>query len=379
MNRSPVICIINRNYPPLPGATGYHAHQLATYLINQGMSVHIVTTAPKHARIESPHRHYIQPYYKGTMKVCRLLSAYLEARHLILRAKRIEAAYYIVMTDPPLLNYFASKHFKTKKWILWSMDIFPDGFVANGLVSLRSPLYNWYRGRLYRHPPDLLISLGKGQAAYLNKNYYPMLGAIIWPIGIMKTDDGSGTDARVNNAPWNDSNRVKIAYIGNLGEAHDPSFLIQLAALMDPDKYCLILSCQGTHTERLYQELADREQVYIVSALSYEEMQAIDIHVVILREEWTHICVPSKAITAIEHGGAVLFCGSCDSDTWHHVGSCGWNIANIAELQYWFSNLNLSDLQAKRSSALPLYERLKDQKKKGWQRLATFLLSHSMP
>ena len=116
MNRFHSVCIINRNYPPLVGATGYHAHQLAQYLRSLNIEVHIVTAATEENQVTNDKIHFIRPFYNGTAKKLRLLGSFIEASRLVSKALELNANFYIVMTDPALLNYVASKKMKGRRW-----------------------------------------------------------------------------------------------------------------------------------------------------------------------------------------------------------------------------------------------------------------------
>jgi len=157
------ICLINRNFPPQKGATGYYASHLVHELRkNQGHRVQVVTIGEG---VSTDSVSYVKPIYQGRIKVRRLVSAYRESRNLLKAAIKSDPDVYIVMTDPALLNYWASKLLRGKVWICWSMDLFPEGFEANGLTSKNSLVYRKYQSVLRKGAPDFILALGKEQLA----------------------------------------------------------------------------------------------------------------------------------------------------------------------------------------------------------------------
>ena len=52
----------------------------------------------------------------------------------------------------------------------------------------------------------------------------------------------------------------------------------------------------------------------------------IDIHLVTLLQKWDHVCVPSKAISAVSQGSAILFESSELNDNWQLLKDAGWRI-----------------------------------------------------
>jgi hypothetical protein len=101
-----------------------------------------------------------------------------------------------------------------------------------------------------------------------------------------------------------------------MGEAHDPEFLIQLIQRMDPNKHICLLSLYGAKAERILSSVQRHPAVQLIDHIPQSYLPYIDIHLVSLLPEWTHICVPSKAVSAICSGKAIAFQGDIHSDIW---------------------------------------------------------------
>ncbi|MFT6808414.1 MAG: glycosyltransferase involved in cell wall biosynthesis [Saprospiraceae bacterium] len=374
MSKKPSVCIINRNYPPVKGATGYHAHQLAQYLISQDIEVHVVTTAQKKDQIQGKNIHHVTPFYNGSAKKIRLLSSYLEASRLVTKALHLNVDFYIVMTDPPLLNYIAAKRMKVTQCIIWTMDLYPDGFVANGLVTQQNRLFEQYQKQLRKNPPLLMITLGKRQKGFLKENYYPSTPSIDWPIGLRIEGEGAkDVDIPEESPEWAHEDSIVLGYVGNIGEAHNPDVLRWIAEALDPEQHKLVLSCEGTHKKMIEDTLGALDNVHIVSHIPEAFMSKIDVHIVILRSDWTNICVPSKAVSAIQYRGTVLFCGAAESDAWNTVKTCGWKVESEEEILVWIASLSPQKVIERKQHTTILYNQLKSKLHEGWKELSTFL------
>ena len=77
------------------------------------------------------------------------------------------------MTDPPFLTFWASLLLPSQSWHLWSMDLFPDAFVSNGLVSSKNYFYLIVEKIVYSFNgrPKSVISLGPIQLRYIQEKY----------------------------------------------------------------------------------------------------------------------------------------------------------------------------------------------------------------
>ncbi len=354
----------------MDGATGYYAYQLRAFLQEQGYDVVVVTTYGGGGhRSENKDVIYVSQSYTGRKKVLRLYGSYMESRKLIGSALRVQADCYIVMTDPPLLNYWAARLMGGHHWCLWTMDLYPDAFVANGLIKKHHWLYKFYVRVLRSGQPQLLLTLGPQQGSYLKEHHYPYVSMIHWPIGIRQTK----WSATEQEPRWYNKDKIVLGYIGNLGEAHDPQILIDIALSMNPKKHTLVLSCTGIYAQAVKKRLSNIKHVIWVADFVASNFRYIDIHVVSLRSSWTHICVPSKAVTAIQYGGAVLFYGSKDSDTYTYMQDVGWHLDDSQDVGQWIHTLTFREVQSKRRRASEVYHSLLEIREGGRQLLLEYL------
>ncbi len=357
------ICLINRNFPPSQGATGYYASHLVDALRRQtGHTIHIVTVGEGDSSADIT---FVRPVYGGKQKLLRLIGSYKESRLLIKAGMKRSPDVYIVMTDPAILNYWASRLLKDQIWVYWSMDLFPEGFRANNLISAESFLYKRYQSRLKKGNPSYLLGLGDAQIDYLRRHYFPKVDGSCLPIGLR--NEVLSTDTR--ETP---QKQTTVGYVGNVGEAHDAELIAESLLAFVKRGFSVVLRCYGAGAQKLL-SLVEGTEVNIKNHISDKELQLIDIHVVSLRHEWTHICVPSKAISAIQGGNAVLYLGSPDSDTWKMLKRAGWIIKTPTEASKTIEQITDKSLAEKKKAAREVVLDLKANYGAGLSSFFTFL------
>jgi hypothetical protein len=324
---TPACVILNRNYPPDPGVTGHAAAELARFMTESGIRVTAASVAGRYAGGVSGgdggadvERIRVPAIYDGKRALPRLIASLIEGRAL---ARLIRSGVVIGMTDPPLLNWWVSRRCASLKlpWICWSMDLYPEAFVSAGLVSDTNPVYRKLRDDLRKHPPDLLIALGEGQADHLREDLGWDVPRIILPCGIHDEARSSAPPA------WHSGDeRIVFAYLGNIGQAHDPEFVVEVMRALDPARHLMLLAPYGVHAGRLLDEAARHPAVRIVGNVPRNELGWIDVHLATLDPSWDHVCVPSKSVSAVCAGSALLLCASDRNDNWLLLNDACWRI-----------------------------------------------------
>lgn len=364
------ICIVNRSYPPNPAGAGNFACDMAEYIIKNHpeLKVTIVYVDAPYFGGGSCKKPIgdlvgISAIYKGRNKIKRFIGSIIEGYRLIKKALR-EADIIITMTDPPLLNLFAGKLCKKKNipWIYWSLDIYPHAFKAAGLVSEKNFFYRYFEKSFNNNIPSLLIALGEQQADFIQQKWVEKIPQVILPCGIQNEE----TNHELPFWKMND-NKIYFAYAGNCGEAHDSHFIIDFVNCLDERVHKCILALYGANSQNVLNEIKNHPAIEIVKTI---DLSYIDVHLVSLLPEWTHICVPSKAVSAICAEQTILFNGLETSDTWQMFNSAGWIIDEFNNRQKRISEiksvlLQISDpdlLRAKKDNAKRLKRELLSKK-----------------
>ena len=367
------IGIINKYYPPYLSATGAQINHLAHFLAAQGFKIVVFThkgdyaTSVKSRDMPTGNLVYSHSLYRGKNRIVRLLASFIESLHLVYRAHRKKCDFTFVLTDPPFLNFWTSLFFRNRLWALWCMDVYPDAFLASGLVNEKNPVLRLYTGIVKKFPPSFFISLGKNQSAFLRSKYYPGVPDVSVPVGLFleKAMPNLSLERVSKKFP---SGRIVFGYFANLGEAHDPDFLISFARKVDPSRHHLLVSCYGKHAAFIEKSLSNLDGVTIIQDM-IEHHSEIDVELVSLRSSWTHISIPSKALAAMERRHPVLFLGSEESDTWVYIKSCGWRISNVNEINSFLENLTHDHIAEKARFCEVCTTDLRSYKKEAFERI----------
>ena len=255
--------------------------------------------------------------------------------------------------------------------MLWSMDIYPNAFVSNGLVGNTNPLYRILHSIVYSNPPNRIIALGPLQKIYLEKGYKQESKGCHLPCGIYDHQKSTEIPSWYMGEQY-----IHFGYCGNLGEAHSPQFLEECLKRLDPDRHRLVLAVYGSKADIILKIAKDHPAVTLVTGgVQRNELPYIDIHLVSLKAEWNHVCVPSKAVSAVCSRSAFLFCGDRNCDNWHLLGDAGWFIPDdnnmYSYLDSFFEDLTESSIREKKVRAMEVVSRLKEMESTSYQYIAS--------
>ncbi|WP_428655839.1 hypothetical protein [Runella sp.] len=374
------LTIVNRHYPPNPGITGESAWDLTKYLIqNHGIDVRIVHVKRSdlgggQVRLPIGKTFQISTLYKGTKGILKLAAGFFDGFFLLLKTLRVRRGPVLCMTSPPLLPFWASWLLPLfgVRWALWSMDLFPEGFVADGVIKASNPIYRFVEWVTYRFAPSHLFSLGPNQAAYIQQKYGKSLPTTILPCGVLldQPRDPEPPEWRKEDG------KIYFGYAGNLGDAHSSDFLLAFLNHFNPQKQHLILAVYGTKSEEILKVAATKEGVTILKNVPRSQLPYIDVHLVSLLTKWTHIAVPSKAISSVCAGGAILFCGSKEADTWELLQKAGWHIDEsnsiIPQVIQFLNQLTSQEVVLKKKAATLLATDLQQKLLAAYEEVAHF-------
>ena len=96
---------------------------------------------------------------------------------------------------------------------------------------------------------------------------------------------------------------------------------------LDPARHHFFLAVYGVHAARVLRYAASFAHVTILPAVEPADFELIDIHLVSLEPPWDHVCVPSKAVSAVCAGACLLLCASDQGDNWNLLHDAAWRIA----------------------------------------------------
>ena len=382
----PKVIIVNRHYPPNPGITGESAWDLAKYLIEKHqIEVHIVHIEGNDdggGAFRKPigNLHTLASLYNGKNKLLKQLASFFDGFLMIRKAKNIDAnATIIAMTSPPLLPFWASMMLKSgtppeRRWAFWSMDLFPEAFVAIGMISDKNFFYRWFLKKTYQNTPQKLIALGEKQAEFILNKYKKNLNQTILPCGVIFHQTYESILPE-----WKKANDEKIyfGYCGNINDAHNEEFLIEFIKAFNPAKHHLILALYGKKAKKVLEFAQNIEGITVLSNVPRSQLNFIDVHLVSLLSKYTHLMIPSKAVSAIAAGGTMLFCGSKESDNWDMLREAAWLINEQEDLgnqiKNYLENLTQKEVLAKKQVAQKLNTKLQKMVLDSYDEIAEFI------
>lgn len=351
------ITIVNRHYPPNINITGENARDLAKYLIEKHNVevdvIHIDREYEGGGGKKEPvgNTLAIKTIYSGNAPILRHLSSFYDGYMLIRAALKKGRGPIIVMTSPPLLPMWAAWLIGAKReWILWSMDFFPEGFAASNQMNPNGWFYKWCIKTTYSKSPSKLIALGPGQAQYAEDNYGNSIDKVLLPCGVFVEQNKSP------EAPdWKNEDRIYFGYCGNVSQAHSEQYLIDFIDSINPDKHRLVLALYGTKADLVRAHAINKPGIIIVKSVPRNQLGFIDVHLVSLVKSWTHVAVPSKAVSSVCSGAPIAFCGDQSSDNWQLLQEAAWFIPlengrkeAIAKL---LNDITIEEVHQKKSAA----------------------------
>jgi hypothetical protein len=369
------LTFMTRHYPPSPNINGESVWDMAKYVHDkQGVESNVICIDRDFEGGGNQRQPFgnilkINTVYQGKNAILRLIALVWDGFMLTRKALRFKDTQVVVTSSPPLLPTWAALLFSKKMhWAFWAFDLFPEGFAVTDLISERNFLYRWVKRLTYQGTPDFLIALGPKQGDYLKDAFNRDIPTVILPCGVFVYQDKS-----TQTPVWKQEGKIHLGYCGNVGDAHNPDFIRAMIDSIDPEKHRLILALYGKKAPALKAYAKDKPGVILVDSVPRNQLHFIDVHLVSLTKKWTHIAVPSKAISAVCAGASILFCGSRESDNWHMLQDAGWYIDEndrIPEQTTLFlETLTPEDIYLKRAAALKLSASLQQMVTDGYNQV----------
>jgi len=323
------IAVVNQYYPPDKASTGWLAKELveALRIALPDWRIRVIATdATYRGGVDAGNvddETDIVRLPSGSNldnKLQRLIGSLQEGRHLAEVATR-DADVVISMTNPPLVNYWMGRYAKNRnrRWVEWTLDLFPEAFASANLVSDKNPIYRYFLKHYGRHFPDFNLFLGPMQRDFVYASHQKNGANAILTCGIKQFE-------RSDEPQWrrDHNDKIVLGYIGNLGEAHSAKSLIRLVQAADPNRYRFLLSMYGAKVDQLKEAIKGHPAVIWTEGIPDGELPWLDAQIVSLLPEWTHVCVPSKAVSAICAGNPMVYIGIEQADIWQFFKNAGW-------------------------------------------------------
>ena len=357
------IAIVSRYFLPNTSVDSVSVYNMSRSLLSltQDVEIHIVTTVGTYKSktdfqdidnniFEKLNIHKVTPIATSKNIILNFFFGIIDGIRLAHKVSRLNADKIIYLTNPPLITMFFHLFFKLQKLYYWSFDIYPDAFVADGLMTSENIFYRFLNFLTYKKHPANIVALGESQFEYLTQKFGTnRINKIILPCGIHQ-------NLELAKIPdWHTNEKIILGYIGNIGRAHHVDFVLNIMnAISQDEKFQLVLSIYGHHSEKIldYAAKLKSNNIKIIDPLLQNQLKYIDIHLVSLNETWTNISVPSKAVSAICSGRPLWFCGSPFSDTYQMFKNCCfYSDSTLESIKVVLNALNKTEINIRSKKA----------------------------
>lgn len=376
---------VNRFFSPDHSATSQMLSDLAFFLAEQHVDVHVVTSRqlyadpatllPSNELIHGVTVHRVRTTHFGRARLrgraLDYLSFYFSAGFRLMALLR-PGDVVIAKTDPPLISVVAGICAKLRgaRHVNWLQDVFPE--VA---VSLGMKFANGRRGRLLYRIRDwslrragLNVAIGEQMAERVRNRGVAHQTVRVVP----NWSDGTAIVPLAHAAnplrtEWGLHERFVVAYSGNMGRAHDLGTLLAAAELLcDVPAICFLLIGDGAQRAALEAEVERRKlgnvifKPYQPRARLGLSLTVPDVHIVSLQPALEGLIVPSKFYGVAAAGRATLFVGSADGEIGSLLAThgCGASVqigdaaAMAARLRDWAADPRVCEEAGRKARAL---------------------------
>ncbi len=330
---APSILFINQHYWPDCAATALMLTDLAEYLAEQGVDVHVLCSrghylsgameVPAEETHNGVHIYRVRATAFGRETTLGRLTDYASFFASTLRRVLAGPAYdYIIpLTTPPLLPLVGAiaKRVRGQAYGIWSMDLHPDAEVAAGMFTedgLPARMLHALNNAGYRHA-DFVVDLGTYMKRRLRDK--GVAGDRLHTIPVWNRKDDVTPLPHADNPLRTElglEGKFVVMYSGNAGVAHRFEEVLATMKRLDghPDIEFVFVG-EGPKKDRI-QAFADRHALSNFRYLPYFPREDLkyslpmaDVHLMTLREEMAGIAVPGKLYGIMAAGRPVLMVG----------------------------------------------------------------------
>lgn len=241
----------------------------------------------------------------------------------------------VIYSTPPITFYKAIKYVKKRDSALSYLllkDIFPQNAIDLGILSLKSPIYRFFRNKekkLYELSDCIGCMSPKNKEYILNHNDIKPESKIDIAPNSIKAEIKSISleEKRALREKYHiPINKRIFVYGGNLGKPQGVDFVLQClkATKYDENKYFLIIG-GGTETARLKKiiNIEKIENVSVRDPLPKEEYETLvkccDVGMIFLDYRFTIPNFPSRLLSYMQAGIPVLSCTDPNTDVGEYI------------------------------------------------------------
>ena len=333
------IWIVSEIYYPVKTSTGYYVTEIAEYLAEKGLDVHVICTALTYNAGEVQ-ASLNEEVYKN-VKIHRIQVPLLDKNNFLKRLLRLLISSFrlffkvlsfvqkgdkvLVVTNPAfliLMMPFIAWRKKTEYTILVH-DIFPENLVAIKKISSSSCVYKLLKivfDKAYSKAVTC-ISIGRDMCQVLEEKTYQKTRVELIPIWSQNTEVYPKLKSETNictNLGLN--NKFIFQFAGNLGYAQGIENLLQSIKMIENvNIHFLFIGGGAKYTE--IENFVKSSTLQNISLIGFQDrskqndfLNACDVGIVTLSDGMYGLGVPSKSYNIMAAGKPILYVGEADSE-----------------------------------------------------------------
>lgn len=323
MSKKNSILFINRVYPPEHGATGRVLRDLARAFSSKGWKVtvmSVMSSSNKALAVKSNQGvDYCPVITKANPRT--LWGIFLMLRKIGKVGKKLPKHDLVVtMTDPPMLIMAGQKIARSMdaKHIHWCQDLYPDMAKALG-IKLPRFFYKFcfVASRRAMKKCDRVITIGRCMARHLRRTGVDPARISVIPnwadLVLYRKPSEKNTMSRQENV----SDKFKILYAGNMGQAHVSRTVLESAQSLARTNRAVEFVFAGR--KESFEQLRVEKQSLGVDNIRFLPFQPLnklqdllkgaDIHLVTMQESAQGLLVPCKFYSALAAARPCIFVG----------------------------------------------------------------------
>jgi glycosyltransferase involved in cell wall biosynthesis len=342
------ILFINQTYAPDVAASAQLLEDMARQFADHGHEVAIITSRslygqagtalPRYENRDGVHVHRVgvSRFGKGSVPA-RIFDAAVFYLAAVWKAWRVKLPggppqVVVTLTSPPFIGFIGALARKLhggrgrgRRYVNWTMDLYPDVLTAAGLIQPRS-----LTGRLMHRLnqwclrlADQVVVVGRCMkerliAQGIDPDKIRMIS--VWPVSDV-LDEAAAAEPSSYRDAWGLQNTFVVMYSGNLGFAHETATLREAARrLAHRDDIRFVFVGGGKRRHEISQAVAEHGLTNVLEK-DYEPREQLedllrlgDVHLITQRREFVGVVVPSKLFGIMASGRPSLYVGPAEAE-----------------------------------------------------------------
>jgi colanic acid biosynthesis glycosyl transferase WcaI len=338
------VLLVNRFFGDSQTPTGRMLLDVAEQLAAENHHVMVLTSqgryVPGKSSVAVSGKHSFELHFvRQWSSLPRLLSWLWFWLHAVVRVPLMKWDRCVLLTDPPFLPVASYVprwiHGRSRRIVLWTMDLYPEALAAAGRISGQGLIYKALKRVMNAAltSADAIIALGSRQRERLNQYRGFQKGrpsTIIIPPWDERPLEPIHRAANpvIKRFGW--QQRKVALYAGNLGEGHTYQEFVEAAKwLHDHNRsdWVFAFFVRGAKVHALRQATGKLPNVLVADYLSDAETGALlwaaTVHLISMQPGWEGVIVPSKLYGVIKTNAPVMFVGPRDADTSFEISRFG--------------------------------------------------------